>query len=687
MRAWLIICSAFLIAYSQPIFASTQSNFGYSASHFSFILGAFAAYLMFKVLFKSIIVINWFFITPLFLSLTAVCFLPSVMSISHTSWYQLILLIVWLLPLSLYLLHKDNKKSTFLFSLASVTLIGFAIERYLAVLSLEVAWVLFASAISFVTMLQITGAMNKGILNLISASYQWVLQALVAAISYLTLLQTVEYTWLVYIVIFYGFSLAFVHVLQLNRPNEPANKQYEEEPSNIQQNNMLGHDPVTNLPTTQNALASLKLQQVKDVNHHWVAVVFKPVNFPYVNKVLGHHNSDILLLQLAYSLQNAVKDSEHLISFGSEGKESNISRLQGLDFLFVVDAKTTHHPINMIVEDLCIKLLDAVPKAMSFKSFSLKFELSFGIANSDSSSQDIEQLIAYASDALLEANNSTQAWHYFDKKKALYTEQQLQKMELLKQELNVGNLAWYVEPQLQFSNFQLKGFEMMVNWPRDYIEGREADDFFRVAQLSGEIYGLTRTLIEKSFQLLFDLHSHHYYLPVSINITSVDVLEVELIDFIALQGKKYNIALKYFIVELHESVILDESVKAKQAIDQMKSLGIKVAIDGFSGSYESLRYLRKLSVHQVKIDCSALKGDSETSSDKTIVNALINLIRKMELPLMATGVDNEDAMATYLASGGEQGQGAVIDNEIELEKASSWLNNWVVKYPINNPVE
>ncbi|NQY87578.1 MAG: EAL domain-containing protein [Colwellia sp.] len=87
-------------------------------------------------------------------------------------------------------------------------------------------------------------------------------------------------------------------------------------------------------------------------------------------------------------------------------------------------------------------------------------------------------------------------------------------------------------------------------------------------------------------------------------------------------------------------------------MDQLKSLEVTIAIANFSGSYESLRYLRKKAVHQVKINCQQLVTSEDNRAEKAIVNALITLARSMKSPLIATNIDRDDTVNSYTAMGG-----------------------------------
>lgn len=440
-------------------------------------------------------------------------------------------------------------------------------------------------------------------------------------------------------------------------------------------------DPVTQLPNYPTAISVLN--GVKNPEQ-LVAVVLKPTNFVDINKTLGHQNADLLLLELMYNLSKVLEANEHLVEFGNNGKKHRLARLQSVDFLFVVDSTTSHHPVEAIVEDICSQILQAVPKAMSFRSFSLHFELAFGIAVAKGLSNRVEELVAYAGDAVLDARTANNKIQYFNKSKVVYSELQLQKMAQLKKDIADKNILWFAQPQTYLASGELVGVEVSHRWLDEENNIVEKQEFRRIAKHSGESYHLTRLMIEETFKLLFDIHNKFkLYVPATINLTSEELLEVDLLEYMESQSENFNIPLSYIVIGLNETLLLSDSAKAKFVIDKMRSMGIKVAIDEFSGSYESLRYLRRLAVHQVKVDCTSLGDPVDKNNDRTIVKALINLTRKMELPIMATHIDSDDIQATYIATGSSIGQGDIINSPVSIDKFSDWLQQWLVKYPIN----
>jgi len=476
------------------------------------------------------------------------------------------------------------------------------------------------------------------------------------------------------IIVFYGWKLR--SKLTTREPVElPAKSLSQEEIFSYT------HDLTTNLPTAQYALKQFDQALKATKNIRMAAIVFKPINFQQVNKVLGHHNSDILLLQLAFCLKKSVEENESLLSFDLSPKTAKLARLQGLDFLVVFDLSTTKHDAKDVVDDLCQQLAASVPNAMSFKSFSLNFELAFGVAISGEHGNNVSEIVSHATDALLKGAANEQVIQYFDNSAVLYTEQQLLLMERLREDILSEDLRWFLQPQINVNDNSIIGFELKVHWYANEEEPLELPDFIDIAEHSGEVYLLTKQMFKQAFKILSSLQKLGVYQCVSVSLSSKNLLEPALVDYIEQQMKNFNISGKYLMIELNEQVMLSACQRAKNIIDQLKSLDITVAIDNFSGSYESLRYLRKMAIHQVKINCQKL-GDKESNrADKAIINALITLTRSMKLPLIGTHINSDEIANTYIAMGGQLVQGDIINRGVVPDEIEIWLKNWFSQHP------
>jgi EAL domain-containing protein (putative c-di-GMP-specific phosphodiesterase class I)/GGDEF domain-containing protein len=448
------------------------------------------------------------------------------------------------------------------------------------------------------------------------------------------------------------------------------------------------HDSTTNLPTAQQAQRTFDAAIKSDTGQRYAAVVFKPVNFQQINSLLGHHNSDLLLLQLAYCLQKKITDNTILLSFASSPEPVRIARLQSLQFLVLYNLTDSRFDDEIMLDELCHQLAEAVPDAMSFKSFSLNFELAFGVAISGEHGDHFDEIIAHAGDALLNGLKKQQQINYFDKSSIVYNQSQLARMESLRQDIKEDKLFCYLQPQVNINNYNIVGFQLRVHWyETELVKPLELHDFSALAEHSGELYLLTKQMLKKALVTLDNLHKIGVYQRISVTLSSASLLEVDLVDYIEKKLQEHNVSGKYLMIELSEKVILSASNRVKAIIDQLKSLDINISITNFSGSYESLRYVRKMAIHQLKINCLQLTNDSSNRVDKAITNALVTLTRSMKIPLVGTDINRHEASEVYIAMGGKLIQGEIIHSGVVPDEIEIWLEKWYLQHPESIPPE
>ena len=440
-------------------------------------------------------------------------------------------------------------------------------------------------------------------------------------------------------------------------------------------------DPATNLPNYQYALSAFQAQLKSNAEARYAVIVFKPINFQQVNGVLGHHNSDILLLQLAYCLQQSIAAKTELLNFAEEKSPVRLARLQGLHFLVVMDVDQSKHSDEVIIEQLCKELALAVPGPMSFKSFSSFFKLAFGVAFVGQDSANVSEVIACAEDALLQAEKQQNLLSFFNPELTVFNQQQLQKMEQLSRAIQLDNLQWRLQPQVKLDNKSISGFEMQVTWQREEDDLLTFTDIMAIAEQSGDAFELSRKIIQHALMTLVELKRLNMPKQVAIKLSENCLLEPDLVDYIEQQAVKHGIDCQFLLVEVKESILLMSAPQAKSSIDQLKSLGVQIVIDEFSGSYEALRYIRRMAISMIKIDCGLLAKAEAGSSDKAIINALITLTRKMELPLIGTNINVQASEEMFIAMGGEFGQGLRYNEGISLEELPHWIKAWQTQYP------
>jgi len=233
-------------------------------------------------------------------------------------------------------------------------------------------------------------------------------------------------------------------------------------------------------------------------------------------------------------------------------------------------------------------------------------------------------------------------------------------------------------PQVSLVTKRLLGFQLIVSWPK--LIGTELNELqneiFKLAEYSGEIHRLTQQYIKQAILILASSHQDNFQVEVSINLSAQVLFEPETVNFMLLQLDRANVLPKYLVIEINEELFFSHLRSTQIAIDQLQANGFSVAINQFSGGYEALRYLRKVAVNRIQIDVRELDNGKEQHADKAIIDALINVARKMNLPVIASGINNQTIADNYLSIGGDLAQGNKITAPIASPDINAWLIAW-----------
>ncbi|WP_448213701.1 EAL domain-containing protein [Colwellia sp. MEBiC06753] len=677
-----------------PVYAAQDTIFSFADFNIAFVLGLSLPILLISILINRIVPNPWWYFAGLMLSaigfLYSITYLvnyqaPALLTFATTT---LCFMYLWALASS-SLFYIDQESDYYPHISLAVKLLSAASAIYVALIWLVPSLDAYIGWLTYTGIILFAGAVHIALLAKIAPQHvirlvgQWLVVGAFATIMFFYLNAQVGLNWLII-----AFITSFIVAL-VNGNWELIHKLYQLVTDNKEQQGKqltpdqlfsFTHDPATNLPSYQQAIMRFEQLAKQSKSNQYAIIVIKPKNFEHVNRVLGHQNSDILLLQLAYCLKREVSKLDYLMNFDFSDINAKLARLPSLNFMLAMDLSKLEHSREVAIDHLCQQLASAVPPAMSFKSFSLRFELACGVAYTDEHGHSISEVISHAGDAVFIAEKLQALWSLFDRKVAQYTDQQLHKMEQLKQDIHNDKLVWQVSPQFDIDSRQIKGFTLFPTW---HFGGRKINsaEFIELAEQSGEINNLTKKQIVQACHTLSELKQLNVYQSIGIELNSSDLLEPDLVDFIEAQIAKFQIAPKYLMIQMSESVMQVAVDRAKQLIAHLKSLEVAICIDDFSGGYESLRYIRKLSVDQVKISCSYLGMSESGSAEKAIVNSLINLARTMGLNYLASDIQTKEALEAVAVMGCKVVEGEVLTPAINIEELNNWIESWFKRYP------
>jgi EAL domain-containing protein (putative c-di-GMP-specific phosphodiesterase class I) len=170
---------------------------------------------------------------------------------------------------------------------------------------------------------------------------------------------------------------------------------------------------------------------------------------------------------------------------------------------------------------------------------------------------------------------------------------------------------------------------------------------------------------------------------VSINLSARDLTDATLPDRFASLLHRHRCAAQWISLEITESAVLDDPAHAIRNLERLHALGCRLAIDDYGTGYSSLAYLRRLPVHELKIDKSFVIGMAGDASDALIVRSTIDLAHNMGLSVVAEGVEDDATLDRLRGMGCDMVQGYLLSRPLGAAETKAWMRGSVWTRPVS----
>ena len=198
----------------------------------------------------------------------------------------------------------------------------------------------------------------------------------------------------------------------------------------------------------------------------------------------------------------------------------------------------------------------------------------------------------------------------------------------------------HYQPQTDIKTGNIVGFEALLRWQDSNGKLISPAQFIPVAEDSGQILPLGRMVLQEACQQLAHWHKNgHTKLSMAINLSAVELRQVDLKDAIQQAIESASIPPDKLELELTESVLLQDTGKSLEMLRLLKELGVTLSIDDFGTGYSSLSYLKRLNVDRLKIDRSFINDLPDDKDSIAITRAIIHMAHDLGITVVAEGVE------------------------------------------------
>ena len=323
------------------------------------------------------------------------------------------------------------------------------------------------------------------------------------------------------------------------------------------------------------------------------------------------------------------------------------------------------------------KIVEILKKYLSLYPLDLNISICFGIYRVDNTDISVVNMCDRANMALKKIKGN------FKKRYAFYEETHrnalLEEQEIINDmysALKDGQFDVYFQPKYFLSNTKLTGAEALVRWMHPKKGMIPPNKFIPVFEKCGFITTMDEYVWEftcKKIREWLDLGLP--VVPVSVNVSRVDIYNPKLCENLKGLLDKYNIPINLLELEITETAYTENPSQLIAAVHELKNIGFTVEMDDFGTGYSSLNMLNQVPVDVLKLDLRFLKPSKVYGRGANILNSVVSMAKWLNLPVVAEGIETKEQVAFLKSIGCNKGQGFYFAKPMPHKEFEELLND------------
>jgi diguanylate cyclase (GGDEF)-like protein len=367
-------------------------------------------------------------------------------------------------------------------------------------------------------------------------------------------------------------------------------------------------------------------------------------HFKEINDSFGHSAGDDLLRKLGPRLMARLRDTDVLVRVG--GDELAV---------LILDADSDY------AAAVAQRLIAELDRPFELDTISVRVGASIGIASAPADATDSAELLRCADLAMYRAKVGPAPYEIY-RREVDDDGNRLRLVDELRDAILGGHLEVYYQPQIDLVTGERTAMEALVRWPHARLGLIAPLDFIPLAEDAGLMESLTALVLERAVEQCAEWRAAGQVLTISVNVSATNLLDPGFSGYVMATLARHDVAPSSLILEITETTIIRDFELCKQVITQLRALGLGVSIDDFGAGVTSLAYLGSLAASELKLDRSFLArlATGDTERNLALVRATIALGHKLNMRVVAEGIEDLDALNLIAAIGCDLAQGYFI---------------------------
>ncbi len=392
-----------------------------------------------------------------------------------------------------------------------------------------------------------------------------------------------------------------------------------------------------------------------------VAVVYLDLDgFKMINDSRGHEAGDQVLREVAARIAAAVRTLD------------TVSRLGGDEFAVLIEE--SGRALDE-AETVAERVLQSLTAPFVVDGHQIVLSASIGIAIGDVSS-NASSMMRDADVAMYKAKTTGKAqWALYEPEMRTAALDRLELESDLHKAIDEGQLRLVYQPVIELRSNRIVGFEALIRWDHPTRGVIEPTTFIPIAESNGTMVSIGRWVLEEACRTAAKWHVTFpaRKLTMAVNVSARQLAAPDIVSDVAHVLVRFGLPAASLILEMTESVLVQDTETATHRLQALRALGVRLAIDDFGTGYSSLSYLRQFPIDILKIDKSFTDTITHRAQLPPIVHGLLDLAKTLEMTTVAEGIEFEVQRDTLRGEQCEFGQGFLFSKPLEPVDALAML--------------
>jgi diguanylate cyclase (GGDEF)-like protein len=409
------------------------------------------------------------------------------------------------------------------------------------------------------------------------------------------------------------------------------------------------HDALTGLPNRtlldergRNALTCVERRE------RGAALLFIDLDhFKQVNDRMGHAAGDRVLSEVGRRLADSLRDVD------------TVARLGGDEFAVLIDGPADEKRLAVEAAAVAERVIDLLSRPLRLSGRDVALSASVGIALASGS--DLDRVLRDADAAMYRAKTrGLGAYEFHRPELGAAADDRLERIAELRGALDAGQLVVHYQPIIELASGRVVAAEALVRWSHPERGLIPPGDFIGLAEETGLVVPLGRAVLQTAcgqLRVWDEAAPDRRPLTISVNLSPRQLLDPDLVADVRSALGTAGLDPGRLVLEITETAAVRDLEVAGARLEELRAIGVGIAMDDFGTGYSSLAYLRDLPLDRIKIARPFVQRIESSPADRALVRGIVEFGHALGLRVVAEGVEEDSQHACLIGLGCDLGQG------------------------------